>query len=112
MKQSANVEGLPCAVRAISCFVVVLSLIVLSLSAAVVAQELAATLTGTVSDATGAVVPGAIVIVHNDETGADVRNVTTSNTGNFNITNVPAGRYTVTVKNQKVSKPLWPRTSS
>ncbi len=100
MKQSANVEGLPCAVRAISCFVVVLSLIVLSLSAAVVAQELAATLTGTVSDATGAVVPGAIVIVHNDETGADVRNVTTSNTGNFNITNVPAGRFTVTVKKE------------
>jgi len=100
MKQSANVEGLPCAVRAISCFFVVLSLIVLSLSAAVVAQELAATLTGTVSDATGAVVPGAIVVVHSEETGVDVRNVTTSNTGNFNITNIPAGRYTVTVKNQ------------
>ncbi len=100
MKQSANVEGLRYAVRAISRFFVVLSLIVLSTSAAVVAQELAATLTGTVSDATGAVVPGAIIIVHSDETGADVRNVTTSNTGNFNITNIPAGRYTVTVKDQ------------
>src|SRR5260370_12683519 len=100
MKQSANVEGLRCAARAIPCFFVVLSLIVLSLSAAVVAQELAATLTGTVSDATGAVVPGAIVIVHSEETGADVRNVTTSNTGNFNITNVPAGRFTVTVKKE------------
>ena len=33
------------------------------------------------------------------ETGADVRSVITSDTGSFNVTNLPAGRYTVTVKN-------------
>ena len=71
--------------------------VVLTLSAVGVGQELAATLTGTVSDSSGAVVPRATVVVHSEETGADVRSVTTSDTGSFNITNLPAGRYTVTV---------------
>ena len=62
------------------------------------AQELAATLTGTVTDPSGALVAGATVVVHNDDTGADVRTITTSSTGNFNITNLVAGRYTVIVK--------------
>jgi hypothetical protein len=74
-------------------------LVILSLSAAGLGQELAATLTGTVSDASGAVVAGATVVVRSEETGADLRSVITSNTGSFNITNLPAGRYTVTVKN-------------
>jgi Carboxypeptidase regulatory-like domain/TonB-dependent Receptor Plug Domain/TonB dependent receptor len=72
--------------------------VILSLSAAGLGQELAATLTGTVSDASGAVVAGATVVIHSEETGADLRSVTTSNTGSFNVTNLPAGRYTVTVK--------------
>ena len=74
-------------------------LAVLSLSAAGLGQELAATLTGTVSDSSGAVVGGATVVVHNNDTGSDIRSATTSATGSFNITNLPAGRYTVTVKN-------------
>src|SRR5580692_6598353 len=73
--------------------------IIFSLSLAGMAQELAATLTGTVTDASGAVVANATVSVHNDDTGVDERQVPTSNTGSFNITNLPAGRYTVTVKN-------------
>jgi hypothetical protein len=71
----------------------------LSLSMFGFAQELAATLTGTVTDPSGAVVAGATVMVHSEDTGADLRTVITSSTGNFNITNLPAGRYTVTVKN-------------
>jgi hypothetical protein len=71
--------------------------IVLSLSLVGFGQELAATLTGTVSDASGAVVPGATVVVHSEETGENIRSVTTTSTGGFNITNLPAGRYTVTV---------------
>jgi hypothetical protein len=63
------------------------------------AQELNATLTGTVSDPSGALVPGAAVLVHSEETGADVRTVVTGDTGSFNITNLTAGRYTVTVSN-------------
>src|ERR1700723_2943277 len=73
--------------------------VIVTLSAAGLGQELAATLTGTVSDASGAVFAGATVVVHSEETGADLRSVTTSNTGSFTITNLPAGRYTVTVKN-------------
>jgi hypothetical protein len=69
------------------------------LSAAGLGQELAATLTGTVSDSSGAVIADATVLVHSQETGADIRSVTTSDTGSFNITNLPAGRYTVTVRN-------------
>jgi hypothetical protein len=99
MKQSVCVENLRRAARTVFSFVLLLSLIILSLSAASLAQELAATLTGTVTDASGALVSGATVVVHSEETGADVRSVTTSSTGSFNITNLPAGRYTVTVNN-------------
>ena len=72
--------------------------LILSLPTQSRAQELAATLTGTVTDPSGAVVPSATIVVHNNETNADVRTVTTTAMGNFNITNLPAGRYTVTVK--------------
>ena len=73
--------------------------VILSVSAIGLGQELAATLTGTVTDSSGAVVAGATVVVHSEETGADVRSVTTNDTGSFNITNLPAGRFTVTVGN-------------
>jgi hypothetical protein len=73
--------------------------VILSLSVAALGQELAATLTGTVTDPSGAVVAGATVVVHSEETGTDIRSVTTSATGSFNITNLPAGRYTVTLTN-------------
>jgi hypothetical protein len=85
------------AVQALFTFLAVCA-VVLSLSMVGLAQELAATLTGTVTDPSGAVVAGATVTVHSEETGADLRSIDTSSTGNFNITNLPAGRYTVTVK--------------
>jgi hypothetical protein len=86
------------AVQTLASFLAIL-VVILSLSAAGLAQELAATLTGTVADPSGAMVAGAAVVAHNNETGIDERSVTTTNTGSFNITNLPAGRYTVTVKN-------------
>jgi hypothetical protein len=72
---------------------------IIALSAVGLTQELAATLTGTVTDASGALVAGATIVVHSDDAGTDVRTVTTSGSGSFNITNLPAGHYTVTVKN-------------
>src|ERR1700722_16115458 len=100
MKQAAYVEKRRGVAKTLSSFsfFLMLSLTVLILSAAGLAQELAATLTGTVTDASGALVPNATLVVHSEDTGADVRRVTTSSTGNFNITNLPAGKYTVTVQ--------------
>jgi len=98
MKQSVCVENLRRAARTVFSFVLLLSLIILSLSAASLAQELAATLTGSVTDASGALVSGATVVVRSEETGS-VRSVSTSSTGSFNITNLAAGRYAVTVNN-------------
>lgn len=86
------------ALQALSSFLTV-CVVVLGLSLAGLAQELAATLTGTVTDASGAVIANATVLVHSEDTGVDVRSVPTSSTGNFNITNLSAGRYTVTVTN-------------
>lgn len=62
------------------------------------AQELAATIYGTVTDASGGVVPNATVIVHNNATNIDVRTVTTGSSGEYVVTNLPAGTYTVTVR--------------
>jgi len=99
MTQSTQVGDFNSGRRGFYSFLLAISLIVLALSVTGLAQELAATLTGTVTDPTGALVAGATVLVHSEDTGADVRTVTTSSTGSFNITNIPAGRYTVTVNN-------------
>ena len=72
--------------------------VILFLSAAGLSQELAATLTGTVTDPSGAVVVGATVVAHSDDTGVDSPTATTTGTGSFNITHLQAGSYTVTVK--------------
>jgi hypothetical protein len=68
------------------------------LSSLAVAQEIYATLIGTVTDPTGAVVPNASVIVHSNETNTDLRTIATDANGNFTVTNLPAGNYTVQIK--------------
>src|ERR1039458_3874345 len=115
MKQSACVEDLRGVARTVSSFFLVLSLIILSLSVAGVAQQLTATLTGSVTDASGAVVPNATVVVHSDETGTDVRSVTASSTGDFNITTAVAAAPRAAIRSRsraKVSRPTWPAASS
>jgi hypothetical protein len=98
MKPSAVQVGNPgYGVRTISRLVLVLSLVILGVSSLASAQELGATLTGSVSDPSGALVPNATVLVHSEDTNADTRTVVTNNSGGFNITNLPAGRYSVTV---------------
>ncbi len=54
------------------------------------------TVTGTVSDPTGAVVPNANIQVTNSDTSA-VYKVATTNTGNYTLANLPAGNYVLTV---------------
>jgi hypothetical protein len=56
----------------------------------------AASIIGTVTDASGAVIPGATVVVKNDGTATEF-NATTNDQGGFTIPAVDPGTYTVTV---------------
>lgn len=98
MNQTASFEGPSLCARRLFSFLVV-SFMILSLSVLGTAQEVAATLTGTVTDPSGALVAGAAVIVHSNDSGTDVRSVVTGSSGGFNVTNLPAGTYTITVSN-------------
>ncbi|MCA1597226.1 MAG: carboxypeptidase-like regulatory domain-containing protein, partial [Chloroflexi bacterium] len=51
---------------------------------------------GTVTDATGAVVPNATVTVTNKGTG-EVKTATSSNTGSYRVSLLPPGNYHVVV---------------
>jgi hypothetical protein len=60
------------------------------------AQSNRGTITGTVSDSTGALIPGVQVVLTNTETGAKSDTVTTG-TGNYTVLQLPVGTYTLTV---------------
>jgi hypothetical protein len=69
------------------------------------AQDSGATLSGTVTDASGSVVPGAKVSIKN--TGTDVtRDVTTDAAGFYSVPNLLPGRYDVTVSGTGFSTQL------
>ncbi len=57
-------------------------------------SQTAGTISGTVTDATGAVIPGAEVVITNEATG-ERRFVITDDSGFFTAPNVPVGTYTV-----------------
>ena len=61
------------------------------------------TITGTVTDPTGAVVPNASIQVTNSETSA-VYQVATTSTGNYTLANLPVGTYVLTVDAQGFKK--------
>ena len=67
------------------------------LAAAAMAQTFTGTITGTVTDPAGAVVPGAVLTVTNLETN-DSRRVTSGEAGIFNFTALPPGRYRLEVE--------------
>src|SRR5881409_2094775 len=58
------------------------------------AQSDRGTITGTVSDATGAVIPGVAIEAKNVQTGA-VYQAGSSETGNYTLAQLPAGTYEV-----------------
>ncbi len=72
-------------------------------SLAAFAQGDRGTITGTVSDPTGAVIPNASVQLTNSETSA-VYQVATTSTGNYTLANLPAGTYVLTVDSQGFKK--------
>ena len=60
------------------------------------AQVVGGTISGTVLDPAGAVVPGAAVLIHNQETGGE-RRLVTDGSGAYAAPSIPIGRYTLTV---------------
>ncbi len=65
-------------------------------SAVALAQSTAATLSGTVTDSSGALIPGANVTISNNATGLQ-RQTVTNDEGSFTIPLLPPSNYTVTV---------------
>lgn len=74
-----------------------LCLVVLFASSICFSQNITALLTGSVTDPSGAVVPGASVTLHNIDTNTDVVTLQTDSNGLYTATELPQGRYTVTV---------------
>ena len=70
-------------------------LVVLFLSAPLGAQTVAGTVTGNITDATGAILPGVTVTVKNTATG-EVRKGVSNSAGFFSIPALPPGPYTAT----------------
>jgi len=62
-----------------------------------IAQSIFATLTGVVSDASGAPIPKANVVITNASSG-DVRRSVTNSDGYFSFTSVPTGAYTLEIE--------------
>ena len=60
------------------------------------AQTLYGNLTGNVTDASNAAVPGATITVHSADTGL-TRTATTDGSGNYQISDLPQGAYVVTI---------------
>ena len=73
-----------------------IAVIFLICAVAAFAQGDRGTITGTVTDPTGAVVPNANIQLTNSDTGA-VYKVATTNTGNYTLANLPVGTYVFTV---------------
>jgi outer membrane receptor protein involved in Fe transport len=71
----------------------------LSFPAKTQAQISTATINGTVHDSSGAVVPGASVVLHNVDQNVD-RTVTTNDVGYYVIENIISGNYSLSVSKQ------------
>src|SRR5271157_1672432 len=73
-----------------------LLMVLLVAASSLFAQTFRGTILGTVTDASGAVVSGATVKVHNANTGLD-RTAQTSADGSYTVSELPIGTYNVTV---------------
>jgi hypothetical protein len=70
------------------------------LSAPLYAQVVGGSISGTVTDSTGAAISGATVVIHNQETGSE-RQLTTNGEGVYSAPSVPIGRYSLSVSQDK-----------
>src|SRR6267143_3382422 len=94
--KNARVYGLP------SLFLAGATLILL-LTSPGIAQTVTGTLQGTVTDANGAVVPGAEIVLHNVDTGQE-RTLKTNGDGFYLAAFLPLGRYNLTVSQKGFTK--------
>jgi hypothetical protein len=76
------------------CIVATLAAAICLLPTPTTAQALYGSVTGTISDSSGAAVPGATVTLTNEETGLELTGVTDA-TGTYTIRNVLGGTYTL-----------------
>jgi hypothetical protein len=67
------------------------------LSAMANAQETTGSISGTITDSSGASVKGAVVTLTNTDRGQDVRTLTTNSSGFYTATSLPLGTYSVKV---------------
>jgi hypothetical protein len=74
----------------------VLLLVLLTLASNALAQGLTGSITGTVMDATGATVPGAVVTIRNADNNA-TRTATSSGAGTFTVTLLHPGNYSMKI---------------
>src|SRR5215469_9679017 len=77
--------------------VLVCAVLVMVLSVGANAQETTGSISGTISDPTGASVKGATVMLSNTDRGQDVRTLTTNSSGFYKATSLPLGTYTVRI---------------
>ncbi|HEY7404422.1 MAG TPA: TonB-dependent receptor [Candidatus Angelobacter sp.] len=70
------------------------------------AQNIAGSISGTVTDATGAVVPNAKVTVINTDTGVTIRTLKTDSAGSYSAPLLPIGHYRITVEAAGFSKSI------
>jgi outer membrane receptor protein involved in Fe transport len=83
--------------RNLSALALVCLVFLLLASTHVSAQTFRGTILGTVTDSSGAAVPGATVTIKNTDTGL-IRTVTTSDDGSYAVPELPLGNYTITVE--------------
>jgi hypothetical protein len=86
---------------------ILIALAALFCAPALHAQTVTGTITGTVTDPTGAVVAGASVLAHNTDTGVD-STVATNSAGLYRIQFLPIGRYEMTVDAKGFDKETIP----
>ena len=86
---------------------IVLALAVVFSAPGLLAQTVTGTITGVITDPSGAVVGGANVTAHNTDTGVDSK-VTTNASGLYRIQFLPIGRYEVTVDAKGFDKETIP----
>src|SRR5258707_7273282 len=72
--------------------------LLLLLGSSDIAQEITATILGSVTDASGAVVSGATIIVLNTDQGIVLRHLTTSSSGEYVVPLLPIGHYDVSAE--------------